>query len=294
MQDSEQLEQKASSPIVTTSNAFLRSHYHDLDSVMFLRLFNIVIAQIKRTDKDFNVYKVPFTSIIANKTRGGTYYKMINSLASDALKVQVDIPEGVDRISKYPIFSKCTLDAKENVLEVHIHPDLKSHFILLKNHFTQYYLEEFIRLPSVYSQRIYQLLYSWKDRTFWRVSLDTLHQSLCSSPSMRKDFKEFRVKALEQAHKDILRETSLYFRWDAEKTGRKVTHITFYFERLSDESEAELKKNDHATMQKKTNKCYEKHQTADTICSPKKNSRLCKFCLERGRMSTKQERLFDD
>lgn len=288
------LEQKSLNPVVTTSNAFLRSHYHELDSVMFLRLFSIVISQIKRTDKDFAVYKVPFTHIIGQKAAGGTYYKMINTLASDALKVQVDIPESLDRISKYPIFSKCTLDAKDNILEVHIHPDLKSHFMHLKNHFTQYYLDEFMRLPSIYSQRIYQLLYSWKDRPFWRVSLEELHKTICSSPSMRKDFKEFRIKALEQAHKDILHETTLYFRWEPEKTGRRVTHITFYFDHLSEESEAELKKIKHASMQKKTNKCYEKHQKKETICNPKKNSQICKFCCDKGRMSTKQSKLFAD
>lgn len=281
-----------SSAMVTSSNAFLRAHIQELNSVLFLRLFNCVAAQIQRGYGDFKTYVVPFTSLIPEGAIGGTYYKMINNLADEALKVRIDILESENRISKYSIISKCTLDSSTNTIEVNIHPDLKPHFIQLKTHFTQYQLKEFLKLSSMYSQRIYQILISWKGQSFWRVPIAELHMMLNSSMSMRKDFKEFRVKALEQAEKELLAETSLYFRWEAERVGRKVTHIVFYFEPQSDGSKAETQRHERIKLQSKSNACYEKHLIAGRECTPKRRSRICDFCKEQGRMSGKQERLF--
>lgn len=279
---------------VTSSNTLIRSYYSDVHSVIFLRLFNLVASQIQRDDEDFQTYRVPFTAIIGENVTGGQYYKMINNITDEAMKVIVKIPESSERLIKYSLFSKCILDSRKNVIEVGIHPDLKPHLLKLKNHFTKIELKEFFRLPSLYSQRLFQLLSSWKSNEFWRVDIETLHHMICSSPSMRKDFKEFRVHALDRAEKDILSNTSLYFRYEVERAGRKAKYIIFYFEPESDATKEKRAQADINNLQKKSNKCFESHMKKNKTCIPKKKSKLCAFCLNRGRKSTGQFRLWDE
>lgn len=279
---------------VTSSNALVRSYYSDITSVIFLRLFNLVASQIQRSDSDFHAYTVPFIALIGDHTTGGQYYKMINNISDEAMKVIIKIPESDERLVKYSLFSKCVIDKGKNVLEVSIHPDLKPHLLKLKNHFTRIQLKEFFNLPSIYSQRLFQLLSSWRSSPYWRVGIETLHDMIGSSPSMRKDFKEFRVHALERSQNDILSHTSLYFRYEIERQGRKAKFIIFYFEPEEDAVKQEKAEQEINDLQKKSNKCFESHMKKEGTCTPKKKSKKCMYCLNRGRKSVDQFRLWDE
>lgn len=279
---------------VTSSNTLLRSYYSELNSVMIMRLFTVVAGQIKRDDEDFQAYHVPFTMLIGDHTTGGQYYKMINNITDDAMRVIVSCPESENRLAKYSLFNKCVLDSRENVLEVSIHPDLKPFLLNLKSHFTQIHLKEFLRLPSVYSQRLFQLLSSWRKQPYWRTSLDYLHNALCSSPSMRKDFKEFRVHALNRAQRDICNNTSLYFRYEIEKVGLKVKNIIFFFEPEDEAAKQEKVRQETQNLQSKSNKCFESLMKKNRECVPKKKSKVCIYCLSRGRKSLDQVQLWDE
>lgn len=279
---------------VTSSNTLIRSYYTKIDSVVFLRLFNVVAAQIKRDDEDFATYSIPFTSIFSKQDHGGNTYKFINKTIEQAMNVIINIPESNTRLAKYSLFGKCTLDTEKNLVEVSIHPDLKPYLLNLQSHFTQYQLEDFKKLSSTYSQRLFQLLSSWKGSTFWRVDIEKLHNMLDTSASMRKDFKQFRVYALEQAQKELLRGVHFYFRYEVEKLGRKVRFIIFYFE-PEDEAKKQAKaKQEIEDLQKKSNKCFEGHMKKNQTCIPKKKSKTCGYCLSRGRRSTDQFRLWDE
>lgn len=52
---------------------------------------------------------------------------------------------------------------------------------------------------------------------------------LDTPPSFRADFKAFRVRVIEKAHKDIQEKTSLRFEWEPVKAGRTVEAIRFLF-----------------------------------------------------------------
>ena len=47
--------------------------------------------------------------------------------------------------------------------------------------------------------------------------------------SFRKDFRQFRTRVLEKAHKDILEFTDIYYTWEPIKKGRAVSWIKFIF-----------------------------------------------------------------
>ena len=52
---------------------------------------------------------------------------------------------------------------------------------------------------------------------------------LDSPASFRADFRQFRTRVIEKAHKDIHEKTSLRFEWEPVKAGRSVEAIRFLF-----------------------------------------------------------------
>lgn len=279
---------KDSHSVVTKSNALARAEIQTIDSVLFGRLLNIFIAQIKREDEDFHDYKIPMVELMSN-TRGGQYYDSIEKQAEKWLDIKVTMQIDPYNIYKYVLFNKIHINRKDNTININIHRDLKPHLLQLKDHFTQFSLLEYLRLSTVRAQKLFELLSSWRNQEFFKIKIEDFHNIFDSEAYLRANFKEFRKKVLEIAHKEILQCTSLYFRWETETRGRgqKVIAVIFYFTELTEEEKAAQKIKEMSLLQKKSNKCYERHTLSENECTPKKKSQICEYCLERGRMSAK-------
>lgn len=178
-----------------------------------------------------------------------------------------------------PYFSK--LSYRGGKVHAKFNPEMKRFLLELKSFFTQYNLIEYLTLPSIYSQKLFELLKSWEhgnSKGFVEFALSDLHEYLETPDSLRSDFRNFRKRILEKAEKDI-NKTSLEFAWDAVKTGRAVTSIRFSFrdrmrEKIAAKKEqAERLKRNEAFI-KSVECAREKHGICDT---PKKNE-MCDFC----------------
>lgn len=218
------------SAIVTKSNDLTRGEISKIDSVLFGRLINIFISQISRDDEDFRDYTLPLIALMPEGKRSGTYYAAIDKYAKEWLKSTVAIRIDADRVALYPLFSKLEINRKTNHITVNIHKDLKPHLLDLKKHFTQFPLHEYLRLSTVKTQRLFELLCSWHDKIQVEISLSALHTFLDTEEYLRKNSSTFRTRVLEPAHKEILKNTSLYYEWSIEKkTARKATTVIFSF-----------------------------------------------------------------
>lgn len=214
---------------VTKSNDLARGQIDKTDSVLFGRLVNTVISQIKRNDEDFKDYSVHVSDLMPGHG-GGTYYEAINKQFDLWLKVAITI-HGNNSVTKYPIFSKIKLDKTINVITVNIHKDLKPFLLQLKENFTQYSLQEYMRLPTIKTQRLFEFLSSWKNKPQIQINIEQLHDILDSEQYIRKDFKMLRIRVLEPAQQHILKNSELSFDWIAVKVGRKVESVVFTFVR---------------------------------------------------------------
>jgi hypothetical protein len=115
--------------------------------------------------------------------------------------------------------------------------------------------------------------------------------------SLRADFRNFRIRVLEQAHKDIVERegSSLWYDWEPLKQGRgkKVTAVRFVF---CETKAQELEKNQpppderfvHQQLQRQSNTCFERLRKRGHSCTPNFKSDKCRFCATRGRMSARQ------
>lgn len=213
--------------IVKKSNALARARW-SAESVWEPRLVALLASKVRADDTDFHVYEIPISEIL--RGFGGRDYREIESVIDKAMSRVLTIrdPKGW---TKYNVFSRCRYRREEGILELCFHPDLKPHYLNLQKHFAQYNLLEYLMLPSIYSQRIFEIIQSWSNEPEITISLTELHEMLNTPESLRANFKDSRRRVLEKAHKDITRLTSLRYEWEPVKKGRAVVAVRFIFSR---------------------------------------------------------------
>mgnify|MGYP002073477333 CR=1 FL=1 len=210
---------------VKKSNALARARWSP-DSVWEPRLVAMLAAQIKPGDTDFHKYEIRLVDLLG-KDPGGKDYQEFEKVIDKVMSRVITLRNG-DDWKKYTMFSSCEYISKKGVLIIGFHPDLKEHYLQL-NQYIKYNLIEFMLLPSIYSQRLFEFLKSWDDRKETTIELKELHEMLDSPKSFKASYKDFRRFVLEKAHKDILRCTNIYYSWEPIKRGRAVYAIKFIF-----------------------------------------------------------------
>jgi plasmid replication initiation protein len=182
-------------------------------------------------------------------------------------------------------------------------PDLKPLFLNLKKKFTMYSAREIMTLPSSYSQKMFMLLKSWSGLPEITIEIQQLHTLLDTPASLEKNFKDFRRRVLEQAHKDIMKTTALFYQWEPVKKQRAVTAIHFIFSETIALEKAQVKQKNLEEELKELRaasiRCYYKYLHQEKECRPNLRNKKCKYCLEQGKKShqtqQKQKSLgFDD
>ena len=217
------------SKMVKKSNALARAKWVP-ESIWEPRIVAVVAAQVHKDDKEFKEYKIPIPVLLkmCDKSSAGTFYNDLVKIARQAVGRTVEIREP-DGWSIYSLFSKCRYKKGEDSLIVRFDPDLKPHFLDLQKFYKGYPLLEFLALPSIYSQHIYEKLKSWDDKVSVEIDLTELHETLCTPPSYRKKFGIFRQRVLEKAHKDITAKTTMQYEFELIKQGQKVIKVRFVF-----------------------------------------------------------------
>ncbi len=271
-----------SDEIVRKSNAAARCRW-EVKSVLEPRIVALLASKIKPTDNDFQVYNITITELIGKNASGQLYKELehaVDKLMSRIITIYDD-----NGWTKYHLFYRCRYHKNEGLLEIGIDPELKPHYLQLKNHFIQYNLSEFMQLPSIYSQRMYEYLKSWSNNKDCISELNYLHEMLNTPPSFRKNFKDFRRYVLDKAHKDIHAKTSFTYRWEAIKEGRAVTKIRFIFSKdvltTNEQKEIDVKNR----YRKLENEIFLTQMKCKSVngedCKGGKNKKaVCEFCIK--------------
>jgi plasmid replication initiation protein len=235
---------------IKKSNALARARWN-IESIWEPRLVALLAAKVRADDTDFQIYEIPVAEVMSDRGKGGKDYREIETVVDRVMSRVLTIKDEVGRgWTKYNVFSRCRYRPEEGILELGFHPDLRPHYLNLQAQFARYNLLEFLMLPSVYSQRIFEILKSWSGLPEVTLALDELHEMLDAPPSFRADFQKFRMRVLEQAYRDIHRNParSLTYAWQAVKKGRKVVAVRFIFSsgRLALEAEAAKTQKGHS------------------------------------------------
>ena len=187
--------------IVKKSNALARARW-SAESVWEPRLVALLASKVRADDTDLHVYEVPISELMekAEKKASGKTYQEVTSVIDKIMGRIITIrDEFGDGWTKYNVFSRCRYRPEDGILELRFDPDLKPHYLNLQKNFAKWNLLEFLMLPSIYSQRIFEILKSWADKSEAIIALAELHDMLNTPESLRVNFKDFRRRVLEKA-----------------------------------------------------------------------------------------------
>lgn len=269
--------------IVKKSNMLARARW-TARSVWEPRLVALLASKIQWNDSDFKLYHIHVSELFGVKY-GGKEYRDLENAVDRAMSRVLTIRDEKGGWTKYNLFSKCKFIREKGLLELCFHPDLKPHYLELQQ-YVKYSLADFLQLPSIYSQRIFEILKSWSDKPEKVMDLIELHEILDTPQSMRKDFRQFRTRVLEKAQDDIEKCTDFKFAWEAIKKGRSVEAIRFIFSRKRVEEVKEEKRyKAKQRLQDRNNTLFRTYwicfsQRGDRCTGGYQKNDVCEVCLK--------------
>ena len=228
--------------LIKKSNDLIESRYNF--DIWEMRIFLMLIAQIRREDDDFRVYRIWYRDVARvfklNQKRG---YAEIRDAIKNLLekKVYVDVTvDGFKRKEVYHFIRKLSYleegqEGKKGVenqeyIDVKIEEEMKPLLLQLQKSFTAYELGNVINL-GVYAVRIYELLKQYESigrRTLGFEELKLMFELEDKYPL----FSGFFTFVIEPALNEINEFTDIYVE-EAEKIkeGKKIVSICFKFHR---------------------------------------------------------------
>ncbi len=268
--------------IVNASNELFRAR-HKIKDVLAGRIFmafaSLVDENALSEDGVFLEYKISASSILL-ENMGGDNYRQLKDAANSLVGHRIEKKLKKNNFAVYALFS--AIKYEDGVIFGRFDKDLKPFFIEIKRKFTRLSLNQYLKLPSIYSQQLFGFLQSWHDQPEIEIPVSELHEMLDTPNSFRNDFRNFRLRVLEKSHRDITSLTSLRYEWEPIKRGRAVVAIRFIFSKkralpvsTAKQIEAETKtsqKNNatfHAALECATqrNRCCTRQDNKPGICA---------------------------
>lgn len=271
--------------IVKKDNRLVRTRVK-VDSVDAARVLASLIACIRADDTELKMaYMVDAKHLPVDKSGRGyrRLRELCQELAQSTAEV-VDYESGDFMFCPFfssIIYNKGTVKAKFNYT-------MKPYLLELKSCFVRYNLLDYLMLPSIYSQRLFEILVSWSSLPEVKISISELGRMLNIPEYMKSDFRQFRVHVLEKAHRDITTKTSFRFDWEPIKAGRCIESIRFLF---NGKRKAISKRDKGKAQEERRKRLQAKRYLEAIMCAKEKggdcqeatNKRLvCKVCLEQG------------
>lgn len=283
--------------IVKKDNKLIRSRIN-ISNVEGSRILAHLIACIRKDDKQFQeVYKVSAKDFISDSSGRG--YSNVKAVCRELAKATAEIEEP-DPDSPHPFFRIYTffssITYRKGIVQARFNQEMRPLLLDLQGCFTELNLMEYVTLPSLYSQRVFEILKSWSGLPEVLLPLAELHRLLDTPPSFRADFRQFRIRVLEKAHKDIHEHTGLRFEWEPIKAGRSVEAIRFLFapgrKAIAEADKKKLKEEKQRQLvNDRTRKAFACAVAKKGECATQdQRPIICKLCLKMGFCDELQKR----
>ena len=275
--------------IVKADNTFFRVRCK-VKNLIATRIVMAFASLVDESDlnenKRFLKYKIDAASILDGIDAGGNYYNQLREAAYTLIDQKLEQRKHKNHFKVYTLFS--TIEYENGIITGEFHADLLPFFLGLKKQFTRMSLGQYLKLPSIYSQKIFGYLTSWSGTPEVEISVSDLHEMLDTPESLRKNFKELRRWVLEKAHKDITGLTSLQYEWEPVKKGRAVVAVRFIFSRLratpiSTKKATEAQARNSTRNNRAYNAAVECAQRKEQCCTFQDNKPgVCAICVKLG------------
>jgi plasmid replication initiation protein len=210
---------------VSKSNALIEASYKlTIDEQ---RIILLLASLVEPHDKEFKIYKFKVNDLIKllgikNKNK----YRQIREHAMALRQKGFTIKEGNKTLDIGWLSSSVYYDG-EGIVELCFDPKLKPFLLDLKTHYTTYPMRSAFFLRSIYSVRIYELLKQYQKIGKRVFELMELRSLLGIDDNEYKLYTDFKRTVIIRSQQELEEKTELYFEFEEQKTGKKVTHLHF-------------------------------------------------------------------
>jgi plasmid replication initiation protein len=239
---------------VTKANTLVEANYRL--SLTQQRIVLFMTSLVQPEDEDFKTYRIHVRDLldILDITRSNLYTQMI-LMIRDLMKVVVIIPLPDGKHLDTHWISSQKYEIGGGYSDITFDPELKPFLLHLKEKFTTYKLENVMRLKSIYSIRIYEILKQYQGIGKRTITIEALRKMLGITEKEYKLYGHFKNKVLQIAHKEINEKTDILFEYREIKLGRKVNELEFTISKKTPPAPP-----DKATLQKEKERKHKERE----------------------------------
>lgn len=201
---------------------------------------------IKNFEDPINVVTIHLREFSEMTHTSLTRYSELIEIAQSLEHAKIKVKDGKQHISSSWVVAT-RYESGSGKIDLEFSIFLLKYLLQLKDNYTQYYLNNVIRLKYKYSIRLYELLkqfqhtasidrFKHKKRDF---EISVLRDCLgCDDKKSYKQYKHFNAHVIKKAVEEINEYTDLQVRYEPIKKGREIIGISFKFRCSNPEQEA--------------------------------------------------------
>ena len=180
------------------------------------------ISTIKDEDERFKDYKLTLQDL-ENKLQKRLQLEKIEYIFESLIKKSFKINND-KRLAVYSFFTYLEYDKETKTMTVNFNEKLKPHLIQLKT-YAKGDFKYLLQFRSEYSKRLYMLISQWKTAGKKLYSVDEIREMLAVPKSYK--YHDFKKRVLVKAETELKKNSDVFFTFEEQKQGKKVTHILF-------------------------------------------------------------------
>lgn len=202
-----------------------------------LKLLRLTIMQVLKEDTDLRTYQINISELAELlDITSPSIYRDVDDMTTHLLQEIVYVGDGNPK-HKYKKFQWCSDCEYDNgVVTIRLHDNLKPYLLELKEHYTQYVLQDILLLKTVYSVRMYELIveelrtkvYADKVATI-ELSLDAIRKAT-NTETKYDQTAMLKVRVIDSAISEINEKLGYRITYEPIKRSRKIVGYRFTVE----------------------------------------------------------------
>lgn len=171
-------------------------------------------------------------SIIATSVTGQNSMPRFGTIGLETKSIKLNSlsATGQDKVEEIKWVNKSVYHEKKGLLEIEFNPVVLDHLTNQHQKFMHYGLDKIQTMGSIYSWRIFELLYQYNVIGKRVIEIDELNYMLELPVTFINNFANTEKKVIKKAQADLAK--ILPFKYELKKNGKKVSTVTFTIVRL--------------------------------------------------------------
>ena len=204
--------------VVVKSNDFVKARYDWRVSVH--RVITMMIAQLDMHQDSFEMQRINVRDIIEFSGASENTFTRMRETAD----LLTDKKIHLERPGEEGAFINVVEQARytEGFVEARFTEAMRPLLLRLRQRFTKYDLRQFMRLDSIHTIRMFELVKMHENLGFLDLSIDELRAMLRLENKYSR-LRDLRRYVLDKARNEMKDKTDIYFDYKKIKSGRKVT-----------------------------------------------------------------------